>query len=154
MADGQSPADLQRARAEREKREREQRPEHPLPGEDPEDGAEDEIVAQITITGDEELSHAIGGKKPTESVVVFRGGEIAIVGPNGRPQQFRKGSRIAFLIEGPIREIAEIDKSDGKTGEVTGTKKKHTLKPDTLRRIPAGMVETLQFDAEDLHKAS
>lgn len=146
----QTPGDLQKARQQREDRERAERAAEPEPGTDhdeqPDD--DDELSAQLTITGEEELSHAIGGKKPDQSVIVFRGGEISILGPNGKPQQFKKGSRVAFLIEGPIREIHEVDRSDGKTGDVIGTKKKHVLKPDTVRRVPVGQAETLDFKAD------
>lgn len=131
MAESQSPADLQRARQQRDERERAERGAEPAPGEaaDEQPTDDEDVVTQLSIEGDADLGLAVGGKKPDKSVVLVAGGEISLDG------QFAKGQRVRIVFEGPVAEVHLIDIRDSKTGDVTATKRKHVMKPDTIEKV-------------------
>lgn len=102
-----------------------------LPGDNGAEGREAEEVTQLSIQGDADLTSRIGGRKPDEAVIVLRGGEIKM----GKTQ-FDKGQRARIVVEGRIAEVHDVDHTDGKTGQVTHTVKKHVLKIDHMEKMP------------------
>ena len=98
-----------------------------LEGEGDDEAAE--IHDEVMIAGDGQLTLAIGGKTPTDSKVVIRGGAIALEG------QFKKGESVALILELRCAEVHVIDKIDTSTREVTGTTRKHVLKVEGVRRV-------------------
>lgn len=78
----------------------------------------------LVIEAGGQISLAVGGRKADESTILFSGGEIKLSG------QFDKGERVRFEIEGVVSQVAFTDLMDHKTGDVTATKRKHTLKLD------------------------
>lgn len=108
-----------------------EQPEHePEPGEGEEEQAPD--ATQLSIEGDADLSHRVGGRKPDQASLVIQGGEIKMRG------QFEKGQRVRVVYEGYIREVHSIDLVDSKTGQVEATKRKHVLKPDHVSKEALG----------------
>lgn len=85
--------------------------------------------AELVIEAGGQVSLKVGGRNPDESTIVFRGGEVTVEG------QFEKGSRLRFEIEGVVSEVTFTDLMDHKTGEVTGTKRKHVLKLDGIQKV-------------------
>jgi hypothetical protein len=88
----------------------------------PSDQPDDQPSAELVIEAGGQVSLLVGGETPDQSTVVLRGGEVNVNG------EFEKGSRLKFEIEGVVSEITFTDLMDQKTGEVTGTKRKHVLK--------------------------
>jgi hypothetical protein len=69
----------------------------------------------------------VGGNPAEQSSILFAGGEVKVAG------EFKKGERVRFEIEGVVSQVAFIDLMDQKTGSVTATKRKHTLKLDDAK---------------------
>jgi hypothetical protein len=100
----------------------------PLPGEDPDADAPEEN--ELVVEGDQpQLSLAIGGKKATASSLSLQGGEVKIAG------QFDKGTRVRFMVEGTIDEVALRDHRDRKTGTITAVKRAHKFTIENIERI-------------------
>jgi hypothetical protein len=72
----------------------------------------------------------LGGRQPDQSTLVIAGGEITVAGA------VKKGDRMRVVLEGPVTELHVIDIRDPKTGDVAKTKRKHTMKPDFIERVP------------------
>lgn len=89
----------------------------------------DEDNVELVIEGDGQISLLAGGRAADESSIVFRGGEVAVNG------EFEKGTRLRFEIEGVCSEITFTDLMDRKTGDVKGTKRKHVLKLDGIKKL-------------------
>lgn len=99
-----------------------------------------EEVVQLSIAGDENLSLTVGGMKPNEATLLFRGGEIQIANKT----QFKKGQRVAVVLVGDITEVTNKDLKDPKTKRYTKSKKIHVLTADDVRRVPLELVEGLE----------
>jgi len=96
------------------------------------EGEGDDAVSthdEVVIEGDGQLSLTIGGKKPTVSKVVIRGGAVAMEG------QLQKGEHVTLELEVVVAEVHVIDKRDSQTREVVETVRKHVLKTEGARRI-------------------
>lgn len=96
------------------------------------EGEGDEHVeerAELVIEGDGQLSLAVGGKNPTVSKIILRGGQIPFTG------QLRKGEHLALRVELRCAEVHLIDKIDSTTREVTETVRKHVLKVEGAERM-------------------
>jgi len=93
-------------------------PDPPLPGEDEELELHDELL----IEGDGQLSLTIGGKKPTVSKMVIRGGQIPFSG------EAKKGDHLTLRIRGRVAAIHVTDTIDVKTRDVVETTRKHVLR--------------------------
>lgn len=89
----------------------------------------DEEKTTLVIEAGGQISLVVGGRKADQSTLVLRGGEVTVEG------QFEKGSRLRFEVEGVVSQITFTDLMDHKTGEVTGTKRKHVLKLDGITRL-------------------
>jgi hypothetical protein len=73
----------------------------------------------------------VGGDRPDESTIVFRGGEFQARG------QWKKGMRVRFMVEGTIDAVELSDKRDRKLNVVTGTKRKHGMTVEHVEALPA-----------------
>jgi hypothetical protein len=129
--------DIERARQRREAEEKASdaeavraaggTPDPDLPGEG--EDAADEVITQLSIAGDADVQlSTVGGRKPDQSTLTVKGGEITVAGA------VKKGQRVRIVLEGPIAETHFIDIRDSKTGDVSATKRKHVLKPDFIER--------------------
>jgi len=92
---------------------------------------DDSNQAEVVIEAGGQVSLVVGGETPDQSTVVLRSGEVTVNG------EFDKGSRLKFEIEGVVSEITFTDLMDQKTGEVTGTKRKHVLKIRGIQAVDA-----------------
>jgi hypothetical protein len=88
---------------------------------------DDDIELYVDAGG--QISLVAGGRQADESTIVFRGGEITVNG------EFEKGQRLTFQIEGVVSEITFTDRMERKTGDVTGTKRKHVMKLDGITKV-------------------
>jgi hypothetical protein len=70
-----------------------------------------------------------GGKKPTSASIRLSGGKIELV--DGKA--FRKGDVIHFEGTAIVREVAQRDKPDPKTGIVVSAEQKHTAQITDIR---------------------
>lgn len=84
---------------------------------------------ELFIEAGGQIGMKVGGKTADQSTIVFRGGEIKVRG------QFEKGQRLKFQIEGPVVEVDFIDLTDHKTGQVTGSKRKHVMTLDGISQV-------------------
>lgn len=84
-------------------------------------GDENEAEAQsaeLVVEGSGQLSLAVGGKKPTGSGLRLTGGKVDVDG------QFQKGETIVLRVTAVVGEVAFIDKTDSKTGQVVGCERR------------------------------
>lgn len=100
------------------------------------DGVDPDEVVQLSIEGDGDLTLTIGGSKPDEATLNFGGGEIRL-----GAGQFKAGQRVAVMLVGPIAEVAVAHIRDPKTGDIAKVKRKHLLKPDTVKRVNVEQAE-------------
>lgn len=85
---------------------------------------------ELTIEGDQQqMSLNVGGRKPTVSSLTLQGGEVKMSG------QFEKGTRVRFIVEGVIDEVATRDHRDRKTGMVTAVKRSHKLTIEKIEKL-------------------
>lgn len=99
-----------------------QEPEEGQPGQEPEEPepAAQEDDFEIVLEGStNQLSFAVGGKKPTASELKLQGGSIGLEG------QFSKGETIVLRVEVRVGEVAFVDKIDSKTGQPVGSTRRH-----------------------------
>jgi hypothetical protein len=87
--------------------------------EDPEPEHADESQGPQLEAGGQ-LSLDVGGKKPTGGSLRLTGGKIDI--PTG---QFKKGQKVAVLVEASVDAIEFVDIKDPKTGQVVGCDRRH-----------------------------
>jgi hypothetical protein len=74
---------------------------------------------KVVLGTSEQLSFAIGGKKPTGSKLTLTGGQLDVEG------QYGKGERIRIVVEAEVQEVSFRDERDSKTGQVVGCARKH-----------------------------
>lgn len=111
-----------------ERREATGEQEVPRDGENPEADAEEDLT-QLSIEGDADIKlGSIGGRKPDQSTLIIRGGEIHVGG------RLKKGQRVRIVLEGPVTGEHYDDLKDPKTGGIRSTKVKHIMKPDYIQR--------------------
>ncbi len=92
-------------------------------------------VEDLRVDGTTQLGlFDAGGKKPTSASIRLVGGKIQLV--DGKA--FRKGDRIHFEGVAVIREVAQQDKRDSKTGLVVAAEQKHQALITDLVISPAG----------------
>lgn len=109
----------------------------PTEGEEPGvslEGEDDEQVdsrERIVIEGDGQLTLAVGGKNPTQSKILVRGGQIPFEG------QLKKGEYVDVVLHLRCAEVHLIDKIDSKTGDVVDVTRKHVLKVEGARKVEA-----------------
>lgn len=84
---------------------------------------------RLVVEAGGQISLSVGGRNADQSTLVLRGGEVTVEG------QFEKGTRLRFEVEGVVSQITFTDLMDHKTGDVTGTKRKHVLKLDGITRV-------------------
>lgn len=84
---------------------------------------------QLVIEAGGQISLKVGGRNADEATLTLQGGEVKVSG------QFEKGERARLEIEGVVSEITFTDLMDRKTGNVTGTKRKHVLKIDGIQVV-------------------
>lgn len=100
-----------------------------LEGEDDDDEAA--VLPEMKLDLGNEITLTVGGKKPTGSVVVLRGGRIPLEG------QMKKGELIDLRLRVRCVDIQFPDKIDSKTGEVTETNRVHVVKATQIQRLPS-----------------
>lgn len=83
------------------------------------------------ILGEGQLSLSVGGETPDTSLVKMTGVEIQV--PNGG--QFKKGQFLDVVLRVRVAGVHIDDKFDNATGTVTGTTRKHILKPLRVERV-------------------
>jgi hypothetical protein len=83
------------------------------------------------ILGEGQLSLSVGGESPDTSLVKMTGVEIQV--PNGG--QFKKGQFLDVVLRVRVAGVHIDDKFDNATGTVTGTTRKHILKPLRVERV-------------------
>jgi hypothetical protein len=93
--------------------------------------APDEPTNVVIPGAEEQLTLGVGGDRPDESTIVFRGGEFQARG------QWKKGMRVRFMVEGTIDAVELSDKRDRKLNVVTGTKRKHGMTVEHVEALPA-----------------
>jgi hypothetical protein len=96
------------------------------------DAGDDEavFVEEIRVDGTAQLGlFNAGGKSPESASLRLSGGRILLV--DG--QAFRKGETIRFSGTAVVREVAQRDKPDGKTGIVVSAEQKHVAQITDLR---------------------
>jgi hypothetical protein len=98
---------------------------------DPEAVAEPTPPLQIPIEGmGTTITTTPGGDKPQTASISLRGGKLNISG------EFKKGDVVEFYVRARVSEVNFVDTVD-KYGEVTGTERKHVVKPIAVRRLAA-----------------
>lgn len=83
--------------------------------EDRPNGAADDYEpaeGELVIEGSGQLGFNVGGKKPTTSSLRLTGGKIEVGG------SFPKGTTVSLRVTAVVGEVAFIDKTDAKTGQV------------------------------------
>jgi hypothetical protein len=93
-------------------------------------GDEEVYVEEIRVDGTTQLGlFNSGGKAPDSASLRLSGGRILLL--DG--QAFRKGDTIRFSGTAVVREVAQRDKPDGKTGIVVSAEQKHVAQITDLR---------------------
>lgn len=87
-------------------------------------GPQDVHEGDPDVTGDApvrgtQLTFNVGGKKPTVSGLRLVGGKVDVDGT------FAKGEKVVFRVEAVVGEIAFVDQTDPKTGQVIGCERRH-----------------------------
>lgn len=94
------------------------------------EGEGEQALPAIILEGDGQLSLRVGGAKPDKATVKLRGGSIGI--PQG---QYEKGDTVNLMVKVKCAEVHFVDKTDGQTGEVTETERRHVFKISGVERI-------------------
>ncbi len=101
----------------------------PIEDMSPEEVAEPTPPMQIPLEGTiRQLSIIVGGDRPQTAEVKLRGGSQPLEG------EFKKGDVIELFVRARVSELHFVDLVD-KYGEVTGTVRRHIVKPISVRRL-------------------
>jgi len=143
MPDTAAPPKIEDARA---RREAEEEAGHgaDLPGEDAptgeagegagkgeDDEAQEPAFPKPELLGEGQLTLSVGGEKPNESKIKMSGVSIEV--PN--KGQFNKGQFIDVVVRCRVAGVHVDDLFDNQTGVVTGTIRRHILKPLRVERV-------------------
>lgn len=106
-------------------------PEGDHPGEGEGEQDQPPAIPPLEIEGLRQLSMKVGGERVDESVAKLRGGSVAVIGGT----EFEKGALVDLSIRCRVAEVHFADKRDNQTGEVTGTIRRHILKPERVEKV-------------------
>lgn len=67
----------------------------------------------VLDTGDDQLSFAVGGKRPQDSTLAFTGGKVGVTG------QFSKGEDVRAIVTGRVNDVGFHDTLDKNTKQAT-----------------------------------
>jgi hypothetical protein len=85
---------------------------------DPQEGA-GEPTEGLTIQSFQQLSLAVGGKKPTTAALTLTGGKVDVEG------SIDKGRAIVLRVEAVVQQVAFRDEIDKATGQTVGCARNH-----------------------------
>ena len=78
-----------------------------------------QFETDLVIEGTGQLSFDVGGKRVTSSELKLVGGKLEVEG------QFEKGELVVLRLEAIVGEVAFVDSTDSKTGQVVGCARRH-----------------------------
>lgn len=92
--------------------------------------AEQAKAPGLAIEGDGQLTLTVGGETPTKATVKLRGGKIDV-----ESGDLDKGKVVDLVVKARIVEVDFVDKTNGATGEVTETERRHVARIMSVERL-------------------